>query len=255
MDVWNEYQSRLNARGATKRGTVLKRGQRALALKLSSSLSYQSVKIDGAAQDVVIIGSDNLNEKMMYSLKSGAFTCGSLVEWEENHWLITELDAQDEFYTRAKLLQCNHLLKWVDDENIIREQWCVVSDGTKYLTGEYEDQHYIVTRGDARLSMTIGRNEHTVKFGRNTRFLIDDPLSKHKMAFLLTKPFKVGMTYNAAGVFSFVLSECDTEDTDNEELGIADYYKHFPRTPLDTAAKPADVPSPDPDESGKKVWL
>ena len=47
------------------------------------------------------------------------------------------------------------------------------------------------------------------------------------MAFALTKPLKFAGVYGGNGVYKFVLQEVNTTDDDNEELGIADYYKHF----------------------------
>lgn len=246
MSVWDTYAKRIEIHGTTKRNAALNRETRMLNRKLKDSLSYHDVIIDGYDRNVAIINSDNLNEKTMLSLPGEDFDCGGMVEWSDNHWLITEKDANNEVYTKVKLLQCNHLLKWVDDENIIHEQWCVIEDGTKYLTGEYEDRNFVVTRGDSRIAMTIARNKHTAKFGRQHRFIIDDPMSEQKLSYLLTKPLKVGRTYNDKGVYSFVLQEVVSTDNDNLELGIADYYKHF-RKENDTSDTETNT--------GKKVWL
>lgn len=139
MSAWDTYTNRMNAKGITKRDAAFNREVRMLNSKLQDGLSYTSAVIDGVPQDVVIIDSDNLNEKKMFSLPGENINCGATVQWRDNYWLVTEKDANNEVYTRTKLLQCNHLLKWVDDDNVIREQWCVIEDGTKYLTGEYED--------------------------------------------------------------------------------------------------------------------
>lgn len=100
--------------------------------------------------------------------------------------------------------------------------------------------------------MTISRNKDTVKFGRNHRFLIDDTDSGNKIAYLLTKPLKVGKTYNNQGIFSFVLQEVVSTDDDNMELGIADYYKHFPDQKPDSAQ--SDTASSH-GETKREVWL
>lgn len=136
---------------------------------------------------------------------------------------------------------------------------CTIALNISDLTGEYEDRNFVVTRGDSRISMTIAKNADTAKFGREHRFLIDDPDSGDKLAYLLTKPLKVGKTFNGSGVYAFVLQEVVSTDDDNMELGIADYYKHFPK-----AAQPNPDTDTDPDgtdkdsistNSGKKVWL
>lgn len=250
MSVWDTYEKRIETHGTSKRNAALIRESRRLSSKTKDSLSYHNVLIDGVERNVSIINSDNLNEKTMCSLPGEDFICGGLVEWADNRWLIIEKDANNEVYTKVKLLQCNFLLKWIDDQNIIHEQWCVIEDGTKYLTGEYEDRNFVVTRGDSRIAMTIAKNEHTVKFGRENRFLIDDPESFEKNAYLLTKPLKVGKTYNNQGIYSFVLQEVVSTDDDDMELGIADYYKHFPKQ--DNSNEDDNISD---SNTGKKVWL
>ena len=126
------------------------------------------------------------------------------------------------------------------------------------LTGEYEDRNFVVTRGDSRIAMTIAKNEDTVRFNRESRFLIDDPESQIKLSYLLTKPLKVGWVYNTEGVYSFVLQEVVSTDDDNHELGIADYYKYFPKdsspTQPDNDESIVD-PENNIDEDGRQVWL
>ena len=255
-DIWSLYQSRLDAHGITMREASKKKEIRMLASKLSRSLSYHAAIVDGLDQRVAIINSDNLNEKKIYSMPGETIACGAIVEWEGSFWIVTEKDAADELYTKCKMKQCNHLLKWVDEDSIIHEQWCVIDDGTKYMTGDYEDRDFIVTRGDARISMLISKNEHTVKFGRHSRFIIDDPDSTEKLSYSLSKPLRVGWHYNGEGVYQFVLKESNSTDDDNIELGIADYYKYFPK---DGDQDDIDIPNSeiqDDNQNGKKkVWL
>lgn len=110
--------------------------------------------------------------------------------------------------------------------------------------------------------MTIAKNNDTVKFGREQRFLIDDPDSGDKLAYLLTKPLKVGKTYNGSGIYAFVLQEVVSTEDDNMELGIADYYKHFPRGGRVCCDAPGSSETTGDREDhsssgndGKKVWI
>ena len=206
-----------------------------------------SEEMAGAAieQNVAIINSDNLNEKYIYSMPGEDIQNGSLVHWMDNYWLVTERDANTTVYTRAKLLQCNYLLRWVSDEDLICEQWCVVEDGTKYLTGEYEDRNFVVVRGDSRIAVTIARTKETVKLERTNRFLIDDPEASTLLAYTLSKPLKLGGVFNNQGVYKFVLQEVNSTVDDNHELRIADYYKHFPR----------DISGDNSSNPEREVWL
>lgn len=131
MSVWDTYQDRITAHGSTKRGAALCREQRLLTQKMKDSLSYHIVTVDGTSREVSIINSDRLNEKTMCSLPGEDFDCGGLVAFADNYWLITEKDANNEVYTRVKLVQCNYLLHWVDTDGELHEQWCIIEDGTK----------------------------------------------------------------------------------------------------------------------------
>ena len=242
--------------GTTPREASLKHEVSILQRRTKDNLSFQTVTIDNIEQNVSIINSDNLNEKTIISLPGEDITHGGLVHWMDNYWLVTERDANSTVYTKCKMIQCNYLLKWVSEDDVIHEQWCIIEDGTKYLTGEDEDRQFIVTRGDSRIAMTIARNEYTVKFSRNNRFLIDDPDSEIKLAYILSKPLKLGGTYNNKGVFKFVLQEVTATDDDNKELGIADYYKHFPKE-MEVADGDGVVIDTDntSKDTGRAVWL
>lgn len=267
--IWDKYRARVTVKGASVREDTLTREKLRLTHMLKDSLSYHEVSFyeDGliiptidemgnetdnaVTQNIAIINSDNLNEKYLYSLPYDNIMLGSIFYWSDNYWIVTERDANDEVYTRAKAVQCNYLLKWVhvsDGEPEIREQWCQIEDGTKYMTGELEDRNFTVTRGDARIAMTISRNKYTVKFNRKSRFLVDDTDSDYYLSFDLSKPLKVGHTYNGKGVFKYVLSESNSSTFDNMDLGIADYYMYFPKESSDTEEPPEQ-------EDGKKVWF
>ena len=128
---WDQYEARMEARGKTRRVTALKREQRLLNDKLRYSLSYHQAAVDGEERDVAIINTDNLDIKFICALPGEDIRHGADVVWMENHWLVIEKDYNTEVYAKAKMQQCNYLLKWVDDENVIHEQWCIVEDGTK----------------------------------------------------------------------------------------------------------------------------
>ena len=271
MSVWKQYEGRMKLRGDTRREIHLNREIQSIYSRLPENPSYtdvimydgmhsyniESKKMKRFAQqrDVAIINSDNLNEKFIIGMPGEDIENGSLFVWMGEHWLVTERDANTTIYTKCKALQCNYLLKWIGDDEQIYEQWCVVEDGTKYLTGEYEDRNFIVTRGDSRIAITIGRNPISAKLDRQNRFLVDDPMSEHMLAYMLTKPMKFSGVYNERGVFKFVLQEVVTTDDDNMELGIADYYKHFPaKVPMNDEPVLPDAP-PEEVNTNRRQWL
>jgi len=131
MSVWDTYAARINAHGGSIRETHLKREKRIFREKMQHSLSYFTVTIDDVEQNVMIVDTDNLNEKFIYSLPDEDVRSGGVVYYAGGHWLVTERDSSNEVYTRSKMCQCNYLLRWIDDDDEIHEQWCIVEDGTK----------------------------------------------------------------------------------------------------------------------------
>ena len=228
MSAWDTYLSRLSARGKDRRSTALQRERRFLTKRLSANLSYHHVIVDGIDQELAVINSDDFTQKVLCSLPGDCLPHGGLVEWMDSHWLITELDVGNEVYSKGIMRRCNYQLRWVANDGNIIERWCIVEDGTKYLTGEYGDNNYVLTRGDTRIAVTLPNDEYTIQLNRKNRFLIDHLNSPNILAYELTKPFKLGNSYGDDGVLCYVMQECNTEDGDNFELRIANYYDRFP---------------------------
>jgi len=140
MNAWDMYANRIGVRGGSKRESIKNIEIRNIYTNLPDSLSYyDDVTIDGVQQTVAIINSDNLDEKTMISMPGENIKHGGLVHWMDQYWLVIEKDYNNTLYVRTKLQQCNYLLRWVSEDGVIHEQWCIVEDGTKYLTGELED--------------------------------------------------------------------------------------------------------------------
>ena len=104
--------------------------------------------------------------------------------------------------------------------------------------------------------MTIARNEETVKFNRKNRFMIDDEDSPIKLTYLLTKPLKLGWSFNGDGCFKFVLQEVVSTDNDKRDDGIADYYRTFDKEDVpEDDSEPLIDPERISEDTGKQVWL
>lgn len=234
MNPWDRYQTRNNLHGTNSRDRAKYALTNRLRNQIPSTLSYHNVDIDGEERNIVIINSDNLNQKTLCSLPGEDIRHGALIEWQNHKWLVTERDANTEIYTKCIMLQCNYLLRWINSDGRVVERWCIVEDGTKYLTGEFSDSFYVATRGDARISVTLPKDKETLALGRDDRFIIDDYGAPNPLSYRLTKPFKLGGSFDENGVVIFVMTECNTELDDNLNLHIADYYKYFPRENTDT---------------------
>lgn len=252
MGVWDIYTDRVTAKGRTKMESAILREKGRINRHIVDNPSYQECIVDGVDRVCTILNSDNFNEKTIISMPDEDLRHGALVEWMDNKWLIVERDPNTTMYTKCMMKQCNYFLKWVDREGNVCGQWAIISDGTKYLTGELEDRDFIATRGDTRLSVVVSRTEDTLKLDRTTRFIIDDPDCHEHLAYVLTKPLRMGSTYNKDGVFNMVVQEVETTDDDDLEQLVADYYKYHPRP--SSGEQPDNYNGGSDPEGTRKVW-
>lgn len=251
---WDIYGARVTALGATEREQSINREQMLIQRKLPSSLSYKHVKIDGVNSDVSIIKTKENNKKKIHAMPGEKLRCGSLVEWADNVWIVFEVDADDELYPSGTLLQCNFKVKWVNQDAQIVERYCVIEDGTKYLTGE--DEGKVLSVGATRVAMTIAKDPETQRLPRDTRILVDDPGAEGILAFKITKPNRLFRIYNGEGTYRFVLTETNITENDNLEQMVADYYQYWPlEKPSAKAPDSTPIPSTTPAPGAGGGWL
>lgn len=258
-NYWDKFRSRMEVNGKSQREASLNREKEYIRRKIRNTLSFHEAVVDGVERELAIINTDNMDTKTVIAMPDEDIRHGAIIEWMGERWIVTAKDYNTEVYAKAKMRQCNYLLKWVDvgeDGPEIIERWCIIEDGTKYLTGEYGDKDFVLMRGDSRVSMILPLDDQTLKLNRTNRFLIDDYYDDRVIAYRLTKPFKLGGSYGENGVLSFVLVECNTESDDNLDLHIADYYKYFSRPDGEGGEIPPteyNVPGTET-ETGRK-WL
>lgn len=223
--MWDSYYNRVETEedAVAKRASYLARTIENIGSKEKYSLSYKSVKVDGQDRHLVIVSSVATDTKTFMCPPGETLRCGSLIDYADYKWLVTELDAESEVYQKGTIRQCNYVLKWKNEAGEIVERDCIVDDGTKYLTGE--QQRELMSYGDSRLQLIIAKDSETVKLHRGSRFLIDDIGTKKPLAYALTKPNRISMQYKGYGVYRHMLTEDQFNPTaDNAELMIADYY-------------------------------
>jgi len=231
MSVWSTYEARFASGdyGTDPEWAVAKdRIQSEMQRKFIRSLSFKRVKCAGKDMHMAIVDvSDDFSTKKIFSMPGEILPHGSLVEWEDSFWLITELNAHKELCSEGKMRRCNYYLKWINSKGDIIGRWSVVEDGTKYLIGERQED--MMTIGDARMAVTVGKDAETSQISRGKRFLIDDMDSKDVLAYEVTKPNKMFNVFNGKGVFRFIMGETNLTDNDNTTLRIADYYNWKPK--------------------------
>lgn len=241
MGGWDEYAERMGVTGDTKRDMWVARTKQSVLRRMVDSPSYRLVSINSIEQYVSITHRVNSMEKRICSRPGETLKHGGLVEFDGSKWLITDIDADSVIYSRGLMRRCNHILRWISKEGKLREKWCIVEDGTKYLIGEATARYdSIMTIGDARIAVTVGRDDETIELDRGLRFLIDDADAEHPQAYQITKSNRFFNAYDGEGVFRFILNEVTRTENDNIKERIADYTSWMPERALDSDHKDSE---------------
>lgn len=227
MDVWSDYKALHNQKGLDRRTRALNREKSYLNRKVPNSLSYKTVLVNGVSTDLAIISTTKMYQKKVCSMPEKTLVHGGLVDYANSKWIITSIDQESELYQKGLMEECNHILKWLNSDGDIIEKWCIVEDGTKYLIGEKTEE--VISIGDARIAVTIPKDDDTKHLKRGMRFIIDDTESEEALTYEITKSNRLYNIYNGKGVYRFILKEDSATDKDNFELRIADYYKFYPK--------------------------
>lgn len=264
MIGWGEYDARMGVIGEHKRDMWVNHTKASILRRAKDSLSYHTVLINGVEQNVTVTHRPDMYEKRICAMPDEKLAHGGIVDFADTKWLITDVDFDNEIYQRGLMRQCNYQLKWIGKDGTLKEKWCVVEDGTKYLIGEKELQ--LMTVGDARIAVTVGKDEDTVELSRGMRFIIDDSDTDNVLVYEITKPNRLFNSFEGHGVFRFILTEVNLTDADNIKERIADYSDWTPEKATDGDHRDSDETiaeiveaakekANEPPNDDKEVWL
>lgn len=233
MSVWDTYEQVRAPIARTKRDRWTEYTRRMYTRRMLESPSCHEVFIDGETQIVCIEHTAERDQKKIIALPGETIKHGGIVTFANNKWIVVEKDADNTIYDKGIMQQCNHILRWISrKDGKLKEKWCFVEDGTKYLIGEKSNQ--LMAIGDSRIAVTIEKDEDTVELARGLRFLIDDADSDFVSAYQITKSNKLYNVFNNEGVFRFILNEVQLTADDNTDLRIADYNNWHPKMATDS---------------------
>lgn len=223
---YSRYRRRITAYGETQRDQEINKQKYQISQYAENSPSYKQVEIEGVPRGVMITSTQVLYKKNIYSMPNETIMPGQIVLWDGGHYIITETDSEDTFYTRGSMFLCNTKLKWQDSETgKLCSCWCSISKrnySSSFLGGTEE-----VVTSEREYSISIPFNEYTSNIEVGKRFLVETIAGKPK-AYRTTSVDVLSKAHiiNDKKVGIVVLNlEQDLYDplTDRVDLMVCDY--------------------------------
>ncbi|MPL95078.1 hypothetical protein SDC9_41241 [bioreactor metagenome] len=143
MIDWGIYETRLGVAGVVGRDRAVTREREAVLRKYMSSPSLKTVSVNGADMYLLINSTDKPSEKKFNALPDEVVNIGDIILWQEMHWLVTQVDFDDEVSRSGRIVQCNRQVRWQNPITYeIVERWCLV---TKPYTSNIDEGTTIST--------------------------------------------------------------------------------------------------------------
>lgn len=216
---WDLYTKRLNINGSTKRERDLNKLQNDIISKSVDSLSYKTVFINNIERHLMIDKNTKLSTKSIKTLPNEKIDLGNLVVWNNINWLVTEIDLDNEVYTKGTISLCNWLFKWQDSSGQILTRHSVILNASQYNSGI--DGNKTITLGSNQFMVYLPLDEDTLKLTYDKRVFIDN---NYQIPYKITRPDNVSTSYNGNGLICLIMSQDVLSDEDRPDLGLCNYF-------------------------------
>lgn len=218
-----------NAKGSTsKRETKLSYNRKKIAKAFSKNLENIIIKNVWTDELKEVSVNKQKHEDWGWYLQSTALVDSGLCNgdtfyYEEGdrkeYYQIQNME-KNQHYLDFDLVECNYILKWQDDNRVIKEFPCVMISASQYNSGEKASK--TLTLGYNQIMMRIMCNEDTIKFKSDKRFFVDNELTQPKV-YRITREDTIH-AFQQKGYMEIILTEDEfNAETDNIEKFICDY--------------------------------
>lgn len=229
---WTLYNTSLTVKGDTRRDRAIFETKRSIKKRSVRSPAYKTVLIDGEEQDVVITSSTEKYHKKINALPDESIHMGSIVEWNNSHFLITDTDVEDEIYQSGDMYRCNVYLKWQNEKGEIVGRYGYSEDISQFASGEVESK--VMIGIEQVFVIKFPCDSETIKLRRDRRFLMDI-VTDEPNAYILTGRNVISGNWTAGDVsgkefdgtdkvLTLTFTQTQLSEKDNCELMIADYF-------------------------------
>ena len=138
------------------------------------------------------------------------------------YWICIESFDRDEILCAGKLVRCNYIMKWQDENTNIFEYPVFEINSTQYNSGEFGDK--TMTLGSSQHLITAIADKNTIALNHGHRFFWDrntiDPT-----VFKITQNDTTAMNYDKGLVKITVTEDQYNPKTDSIENWLCDYFK------------------------------
>lgn len=199
MTYFDDYKLRLQNYGVSSGEAMRNSTINLINNAFADSPFYASININSIPTDVRIIPNSSAkqnrdnNIKILLFRPNVNFNKGSYVVIGADTWIITD-NNNDTLYPKSVIGLCNNTLKWIDENNVIKQYPCIINSQSNMSTFDLDegDKVNVLPQGEMRVHVQYNSETKLIKNG--TRLLFSgDP-------FRVSGYDKISHVYNNAGL-------------------------------------------------------
>lgn len=222
----DQYRQAIASNGKTQRDRAVNKGIHDMNKLGPLSPSYKDVLIDSVPRKVNIISSTVTTQKIFHTRPGEDFTIGSIMEWSNSHWLITERDAEDEITVRGKIQICQKEIVWQDVlTHDIVARWATVEK--PYYSNLKENNYIGYSTREFRVQMPF--DEYSERLDIDKRLMleiINNEPKTYRITSIDQMTGRIDYNNDQIGFLSFnIEQDLYNPETDNVNLMICDYIE------------------------------
>lgn len=237
MTNWAMYENRMGLYGEDQRETNISRSKRMILKKMLTNPMCKRVEIDDEPRKLMILATALTTKKKIYTLPDENLSLGSIVLWNDSHWIVTEVDKDNDITTQGAIEMCNRQLTW---QNVktgeIHSRWATVQK--PYYSNI--DENDVISTSSREFKVQMPYDEESSLIDVDKRFMLEIIAGEPKTYRCTSVDSTTERYDHEGGLRGFLVINLTQDqynkDVDNAELGICDYVQ--PKTP-----DPPPVPS------------
>lgn len=146
--------------------------------------SYQAAdmrKLDSIESFKVLINPDKLkvdyDDKILSTRFNNEVKAGDILEWLDTntYWLVYLQDLEEKAYFRSEIRRCSYLLRWKDEDGIIRETYAAERGPVETKIDFIQKNSISVDEPNHSLHILMPKDKYTVSyFHRYAKFYVPD---------------------------------------------------------------------------------
>lgn len=220
MDYFRNINNCKNT--TSKQETDLYEIKRNIIIGFEDTVDFHVITVNGISQGLIIVHkSGEPYQKSIKSRPDETFKLGDLIVWDGNNWLVTDVDSDNQIYTKGTIEQCNYNLKFQSTEGTLLTYPVVFESGdgslqTDSMLTTVNSKSQIKCRFDEKLSNLLVSGKRLMI---DSRIRADKP-NCYKIAMTNLQSYDSGTN----GILNIYLEKDEyNSTTDNKLLGICDY--------------------------------